>query len=146
LENFFGSFEISCLLSEAQLVTQHSVRNGRGSFALEQISHRLDAFDHLSPLRHLHPHNTCRTHVSWDGHSNTNNSKQQCCHLTSSGFDSLALRNSSGDWLCVAQHFGVGSFMEHIRKLKLKLKLRVVNGKMLSAFRVSLLERYGEQC
>jgi hypothetical protein len=119
----------------------------------------MDAFDHLRPLCHLHPHNTCRTHVSWDGHSNTNNSKQQCCHLTSSGFDSLALRNSSGDWLCVVwlcvvrlcvvrlcvvQHFGVESFKEHIRKIK--LKLRIVNGNMLSVFRLSLLERYGELC
>ena len=78
--------------------------------------------------------------MSWDGHSNTNNSKQQCCHLTSSGFDSLALRNSSGDWLCVVQYLGVESFKEHIRKL------RAVNAKTLSAFRLSLLERYGEMC
>jgi hypothetical protein len=46
--------------------------------------------------------------------TNTNNSKQQCCHLTGSGFDSLALRNSSGDWLCVVQHFGVECFKEHL--------------------------------
>ena len=71
LGEFFGSVERLCLLSEAQLVTQDQVCNGGVSLALGQISNQLDAYDHLSPLCHLHPHNTCRTHVSWDGHSNT---------------------------------------------------------------------------